>query len=226
MQCDDLGTAEAFVMDCADDQKVCSGGACAEVPALGTVVNPAPSCAAILQDGASKGNGLYWLLEDGGTEVFCDMTSDGGGWRLILGPGNPTNQCDLWSVAPVGAVELECGTDHLQLDCESDSCAISAVMEISPSVTAVRYLGEVFSSGGTDTGLWMGPSPGVPLPTFDDAHKACVPKGCCELNGPVSEMVVFSQQDVHKLGWYVWSDWGNKCGGWAGFWHLEEVWTR
>ena len=41
----------------------------------------ADSCLAILEAGASTGDGVYWLrAPDGGAtyEAFCDMTSDGG----------------------------------------------------------------------------------------------------------------------------------------------------
>ncbi len=48
---------------------------------------PSTSCLAILDDGYSSGDGLYWIDPDsdgsGALEVFCDMISAGGGWTQV-----------------------------------------------------------------------------------------------------------------------------------------------
>jgi len=57
----------------ADDGVLGSGSACA-----------ADSCEVILADGASGGDGSYWLTGTAGDfETHCDMTRDGGGWTFI-----------------------------------------------------------------------------------------------------------------------------------------------
>ncbi len=46
---------------------------------------PAADCATILADGGSMGDGTYWIdpVGAGAYEVWCDMTTDSGGWTLV-----------------------------------------------------------------------------------------------------------------------------------------------
>jgi hypothetical protein len=57
-------------------------------PPFGTMDNPAPSCKALLAAEPATTDGLYFIDPTAGTstdaaEVFCDMTTSGGGWTAV-----------------------------------------------------------------------------------------------------------------------------------------------
>ena len=79
--------------DCNDQD--CEGSPdCDTQSVIGTENNAGLSCKEILDNGGSNGDGIYWIDPEatGAFEVYCDMTTDNGGWtRFYIGQNGSPN---------------------------------------------------------------------------------------------------------------------------------------
>ena len=178
---------------------------------LGSVsTKPASSAQAIIAAGDSTGNGTYWITWNGTvTEIYCDMSKDGGGWMQVGASSGAT----AWITNNFGLTNVK---DYPNYGTYSKTGAVSNYWKSASGVT----FSEMLFSTGNDTywfaGLKTDFNYAAATTTFNSTASSGNMSGICSPNSRFTVMFRAANPedpwinagDSHGCGdnWMLWGE--------------------
>jgi hypothetical protein len=199
---------------------------------------PAESCQEILDHDLSATDGVYWINIHGGPtfEAYCDMSTDGGGWLLILsynheGGTNPPLNASTLPIS-VDAGFSHTGTDAIEypdIDEARFYCTTERHSRVIHFKTGNPHIIE--ATNNPDTLPTWGPSDWSSGFTALDGHTGMLPAAASG-TADSSSLTEFPFYRTSEYHWGIrswdrrWECDGNEFGSGYDFTTTHQVWVR